>query len=65
MSLQDLKSQGPLRTKQARDVAEMIADICKVWTIKNTPKYFNVIMIANSKGDVTKMLEKNEVRFDE
>ena len=38
----------PMRTKQARDVAEMIADICKVGPLKY-PKYFSVIMAANSK----------------
>ena len=38
------KVARPLRTKQVRDVAEMLADIYKV-----TPKYFSVIMAANSK----------------
>ena len=38
----------PLRTKQVRDVAEMIADIYKVGPLKY-PKYFSVIMAANSK----------------
>ena len=38
----------PLRTKQAHDVAEMIADIYKV-VLSHTPKYFSVIMAANSK----------------
>ena len=38
----------PLRTKQAHDVAEMIADIYKVGPL-TYPKYFNVIMVANSK----------------
>ena len=42
------KVARPLRMKQARDVAEMIADIYKVGPL-NTPKYFSVIMAANSK----------------
>ena len=37
-----------LRTKQARDVAEMIADIYKV-VLSHTPVYFSAIMAANSK----------------
>ena len=39
------KVTRPLRTKQARDVAEMIADIYKVRPLK----YFSVIMVVNSK----------------
>ena len=39
------KVARPLRTKQVRDVAEMIADIYKVGPLK----YFSVIMAANSK----------------
>ena len=42
------KVARPLRTKQARDVAEMFDDIIKVGPL-NTPKYFSVIMAANSK----------------
>ena len=38
----------PLRTKQARDVAEMIVDIYKVGPL-TYPKYFSAIMAANSK----------------
>ena len=37
-----------LRTKQAHDVAEMIANIYKVGPL-TYPKYFIVIMAANSK----------------
>ena len=51
------KVARPLRTKQAHDVAEMIADIYKVGPLKypkNGSKF---------KGDVTKMLEKNEVKI--
>ena len=36
-----------LRTKQARDVVEMIADICKVGPL--TYPHFSAIMVANSK----------------
>ena len=39
------KATRPLRTKQARDVAEMISDIYRVGPLK----YFSVIMAANSK----------------
>ena len=42
------KVTRPLRTKQAHDVAEIIADIYKVGP-PHTPKYFSVIMAANSK----------------
>ena len=42
------KVARPLRTKQARDVAEMIADIYNVGPL-TIPKYFNVIMAVNSK----------------
>ena len=38
----------PPRTKQVRDMAEMIVDIYKVG-LSHTPKYFNAIMAANSK----------------
>ena len=41
------KVARPLKTKQALDVAEMISDIYKVFS--HTSKYFNVIMVANSK----------------
>ena len=42
------KVARPLITKQARDVAEMIADIYKVG-LSHTPKYFSVIMAVNSR----------------
>ena len=47
-----------LRTKQARDVAEMIADIYKVGPL-TYPKIFQCDNGSKYKGDVTKMLEKN------
>ena len=56
------KFARPLRTKQARDVAEMIADIYKVGLLKY-PKIFQCDNGSEFKGDVTKMLEKNEVKI--
>ena len=56
------KVARPLRTKQARDVAEMIADIYKVGPLKY-PKIFQCDNGSKFKGDVTKMLEKNEVKI--
>ena len=56
------KVMRPLRTKQARDVAEMIADIYKVGPLKY-PKIFQCDNGSEFKGDVTKMLEKNEVKI--
>ena len=56
------KAARPLRTKQACDVAEMIADIYKVGPLKY-PKIFQCDNGSEFKGDVTKMLEKNEVKI--
>ena len=56
------KVARPLRTKQARDVAEMIADIYKVGPL-TYPKIFQSDNGSEFKGDVTKMLEKNEVKI--
>ena len=56
------KVARPLRTKQARDVAEMIADIYKVGPL-TYPKMFQCDNGSKFKGDVTKMLEKNEVKI--
>ena len=56
------KVARPLRTKQARDVAEMIADIYKVGPLKY-PKIFQCDNGSEFKGDVTKMLENNEVKI--
>ena len=52
------KVARPLRTKQARDVA----DIYKVGPLKY-PKIFQCDNGSEFKGDVTKMLEKNEVKI--
>ena len=56
------KVARPLRTKQAHDVAEMIADIYKVGPLKYS-KLFQCDNCREFKGDVTKMLEKNEVKI--
>ena len=56
------KVARPLRTKQARVVAEMIADIYKLRPLM----YLKIFQCDNGsefKGEVTKMLEKNEVKI--
>ena len=52
----------PLRTKQVRDVAEMIADIYKVGPLRY-PKIFQCDTGSEFKGEVTKMLEKHKVKI--
>ena len=54
----------PLRTKQVRDVAEMIADIYKVEPLMY-PRIFQCDNGSEFKGEVTKMLEKNEVKIQQ
>ena len=49
-----------LRTKQAKDVADMIANIYKVGTL-TYPKIFQCDNGSKFKAEVTKMLEKHEV----
>ena len=56
------KVARPLRTKQAHDVAEMIADIYKVGPL-TYPKIFQRDNGSEFKGEVTKMLEKQEVKI--
>ena len=56
------KVARPLRTKQVKDLAEMIVDIYKVRPLK-FPKIFQCDNGSEFKGDVTKMLEKNEVKI--
>ena len=56
------KVARPLRTKQAYDVAEMITDICKVGPL-TYPKIFQCDNGSEFKGEVTKMLEKQEVKI--
>ena len=51
-----------LRTKQARDVAEMIADIYKVGPL-TYPSIFQCDNGSEFKGEMTKMLEKHEVKI--
>ena len=53
-----------LRTKQAHDVAEMIADIYKVGPL-TYPKIFQCDNGSKFKGEVTKMLEKHEVKIQQ
>ena len=52
----------PLRTKQAKDATEMIADIYKVGPL-NYPKIFQCDSGSEFKGEVTKFLEKHEVKI--
>ena len=56
------KVARPLRTKQACDVAEMIADIYKVGPL-TYPSTFQCDNGSEFKGEVTEMLEKNEVKI--
>ena len=56
------KIMRPLRTKQAHDVAEMIADIYKVGPLMY-PSTFQCDDGNEFKGEVTKMLEKQEVKI--
>ena len=51
-----------LRTKQVRDVAEMIADIYNVGPLMY-PSTFQCDNGSKFKGEVTKMLEKQEVKI--
>ena len=51
-----------LRTKQVRDMAEMIADIYKVGPL-TYPKIFQCDNGSEFKGEMTKMLEKHEVKI--
>ena len=52
----------PLRTKQVRDVAEMITDIYKVGPL-TYPKIFQCDNGSEFKGEMTKILEKHEVKI--
>ena len=56
------KVSRPLRMKQARDVAEMIADIYKVGPL-TYPGTFQCDNGSEFKGEVTKMSEKKEVKI--
>ena len=52
----------PLRTKQVRDVAEMIANIYKVGPL-TYPSIFQCDNCSKFKGEVTKMSGKQEVKI--
>ena len=56
------KVARPLRIKQARDMAEMIADIYKVGPL-TYPKIFQCNNGSEFKREVTKMLEKHRVKI--
>ena len=55
------KVARPLRTKQDKDVAEMIADIYKVGPL-TYPKKFQCNNGSKFKAEVTKLLEKHEIK---
>ena len=56
------KVARPLRMKQAKDVAEMVANIYKVGPL-TYPGTFQCDNGSKFKEEVTKMLEKNEVKI--
>ena len=56
------KVARPLRTKQARDMAEMIAEIYKVGPL-TYPSRFQCDNGSEFKGEMTKMLENHEVKI--
>ena len=55
------KVARPLRTKQAKDVADMIVDIYKVGPLTYPPKIFQCDNGSEFKAEVTKLLEKHGV----
>lgn len=56
------KVARPLKTKKAKEVAEMIKDIYKVGPL-TFPKTFQCDNGSEFKGDVAKLLEKNNVKI--
>ena len=56
------KVARPMRTKQAKNLAEMIADIYKVGPL-TWPKVFQCDNGSEFKSEVTKMLEKHNVKI--
>ena len=56
------KVARPIRTKQAKDEAEMIADIYKVGPLRY-PKIFQCNNGSEFKAGVTKLLEKHEAKI--
>ena len=61
MLLQD-KVTRPMRTKQVKDIADMISDIFKVGPL-TYPKVFQCDNGSEFKAEVTKMLEKRGVKI--
>ena len=64
VAISRFKVARPLRTKQAHDVGEMIADIYKVGPLMY-PSTFQCDNGSEVKGEVTKMLEKQEVKIQQ
>ena len=58
------KVTRPLRTKQVRDVAEMIADIYKIGPL-TYPSTFQCDNDSEFKGEMTKTLEKHGVKIQQ
>ena len=58
------KVARPLRTKQARDVAEMIDDIYKVGPLMY-PKIFQCDNGSEFKAEVTKLLKKHDIKIQQ
>ena len=56
------KVARPLRTKQMKDVAEMIADIYKVGPL-TYPKIFQCNDSCEFKGELTRLLKKHKVKI--
>ena len=62
MPLPDYLVARPLRMKKVRDMAEMIVDIYKVGPL-TYPKIFQCDNGSEFKGEMTKLLEKHEVKI--
>ena len=54
-----------MRTKQAKDVTEIIADIYKKVGPLTYPKMFQCDSGSEFKGEVNKLLEKHEVKIQQ
>ena len=59
-SFPDTKLARPVRIKQAKDIADMIADIYKVGPL-TYPKVFQCVNGSEFKVELPKMLEKHGV----
>ena len=55
------KITGPIRMKQVKDIADMIADIYKIGPLAYL-KYSSAINRSEFKAEVTKMLKKHGVK---